>query len=545
VLARIGIRTQLALVVLIAALSVSAVAAAAFYAAMRGASALEAEHHSALQPLVALNRISTLMRETGFRIAGVLIDQIPIEGSKNHATGAAPEVAKLWSHYVEETKKRGAVSPEELELIEKGDKGSQIAQAFFTKLIAAYEKKDKKALEGMFEEDWPAVHGGYVKELEKLIPLKEAQSRAMYEKNSVELEQLRTAALAVGAGSVFLLVLFSALLFRVIVRSLVEVSSAANRIAEGDLGVRVKTKRRDEIGKLVHSVNAMAVNLESTVARILSDVRTSSDAIATATKEIAAGNQDLARRTEVQVKSLEDTTSNVQELAATVAQNAEHAQQANELAISASSVATRGGEVVGEVVKTMSDINDSARRIVDIIGVIDGIAFQTNILALNAAVEAARAGEQGRGFAVVASEVRSLAQRSATAAKEIKALIDSSVSRIDVGARLVEDAGTTMNEILESVKRVTSIMGEITAATREQSNGIAELNDAVSSMNEATRQNAALVEQSAASADHARDRAEQLVKSVQVFKLANGEAAAQEESAGEASHAHTGVRRAA
>jgi methyl-accepting chemotaxis protein len=258
--------------------------------------------------------------------------------------------------------------------------------------------------------------------------------------------------------------------------------------------------------------------MNSSLVKIVGDVRTGTDNMASASSQIASGNLDLSSRTEEQASSLEETASSMQEMTSTVKQNADNARQANQLAASASEVALRGS-VVAQVVDTMSSINESSKKIVDIIGVIDGIALQINILALNAAVEAARAGEQGRGFAVVASEVRNLAQRSAAAAKEIKGLIGDSVEKVDLGARLVEQAGTTMGEIVDSVKRVTDIMSEITCASQEQTSGIEQINQAISQMDQVTQQNAALVEEAAAAAESLQERAGALAQVVSVFKL--------------------------
>jgi len=290
-------------------------------------------------------------------------------------------------------------------------------------------------------------------------------------------------------------------------------------IAAGDLAVPIVTKTNDRTS-LLFAMKAMRDSLVAIVAQ----VRAGTGTIALASTEIAAGNVDLSARTERQAGTLEETASAMEELTGTVRQNADNARQANMLAESASEVAVRGGAVVAQVVETMASINESSKRIVDIIGVIDGIAFQTNILALNAAVEAARAGEQGRGFAVVATEVRSLAQRSASAASEIKGLIGSSVARVDAGARLVDEAGTTMEEIVNSVKRVTDIMAEISHASQEQSTGIESVNRAVGEMDEATRQNAALVEQAASAAASLQNEAENLASVVGVFKLDAGAA---------------------
>ncbi len=288
----------------------------------------------------------------------------------------------------------------------------------------------------------------------------------------------------------------------------------ASRIAAGDLSVDVALRQGDR-SSLLFAMKTMRDSL----AQIVGEVRNGTDAIASASRQIASGNLDLSSRTEEQASSLEETASSMEELTSTVQQNADNARQANRLATSASEVAERGGAVVAQVVDTMASINDSSKKIVDIIGVIDGIAFQTNILALNAAVEAARAGEQGRGFAVVASEVRTLAQRSASAAKEIKLLIDDSVGKVDAGARLVDQAGATMDEIVASVRRVTDIMGEISSASLEQTEGIEQINMAVSQMDQVTQQNASLVEEAAAGAESLQDQAGKLAELVSVFKL--------------------------
>jgi methyl-accepting chemotaxis protein len=288
----------------------------------------------------------------------------------------------------------------------------------------------------------------------------------------------------------------------------------ANRISDGDLTLQITTLPGDNLS-LLYAFKRMRDSLTETIANI----KSAADTIATASSEIASGNLDLSGRTEQQAGSIEETASAMEQLTSTVKQNADNARQANQLAVSASEVAINGGNVVGQVVDTMGSINESSRKIVDIISVIDGIAFQTNILALNAAVEAARAGEQGRGFAVVASEVRSLAQRSSAAAKEIKILIDDSVSKVDVGSKLVQQAGITMEEVVASVKRVTDIVGEISSASQEQSAGISEVGQAITQMDESTQQNAALVEQAAATAQSLQDQAATLANLVGRFKL--------------------------
>ncbi|WP_342119295.1 methyl-accepting chemotaxis protein [Pseudoduganella sp. OTU4001] len=297
----------------------------------------------------------------------------------------------------------------------------------------------------------------------------------------------------------------------------------AEAVAGGDLTQRIEVTSSDETGQLLKAL----ANMNESLARTVGKVRTGSDVITTASNEIASGNLDLSSRTEEQASSLEETASSMEELTSTVQQNAENARQATQLVVTASDFATRGGSVVGQVVSTMGAIKESSNKIVDIIGVIDGIAFQTNILALNAAVEAARAGEQGRGFAVVASEVRNLAQRSAAAAKEIKELIGRSVETVDEGSRLVDQAGETMDGIVKAVQQVSAIMQEISSASQEQSNGIAQVNQAIVSIDDVTQQNAALVEEAAAAAQSMRDQAEMLAEAVSVFRLADQQAAPQ------------------
>ncbi|KXS32359.1 MAG: Methyl-accepting chemotaxis sensory transducer [Candidatus Gallionella acididurans] len=302
-----------------------------------------------------------------------------------------------------------------------------------------------------------------------------------------------------------------------VIHPLEKAVDAANRIAKGDLAAKIESRSGDETGQLLQALNDMNASLGG----IVGVVRDATDSISTATQEIAAGNSDLSQRTEEQASSLEETASSMEELTSTVKQNAENAKQARQLAVNASDIAAKGGQMVDDVVRTMALISTSSGKIADIIGVIEGIAFQTNILALNAAVEAARAGEQGRGFAVVASEVRNLAQRSAAAAKEIKVLIDTSMDKIYAGSKQVDQAGATMHEVVDAVKRVTDIMAEISAASSEQSAGIEEVNQAIVQMDDMTQQNAALVEQAAAAAEAMQGQAEALMDAVSIFKLAS------------------------
>ncbi len=328
-------------------------------------------------------------------------------------------------------------------------------------------------------------------------------------------ESTRMWTIALLAGAVTAGIALALWVAGIVSKPLREAVDVARTVAGGDLTRPIDVRSRDETGELMMALRDMTASLQTLVAQ----VRTGTETISTASSQIAAGNQDLSSRTEQQASSLEETASSMEELTSTVRQNADNARQANQLAQSASGIAVRGGQVVGEVVGTMASINQASQRIVEIIGTIDSIAFQTNILALNAAVEAARAGEQGRGFAVVASEVRNLAHRSAVAAKDIKQLIGDSVQKVDAGSRLVDEAGSTMREIVASIARVSDIVSEITAASNEQSTGIEQVNEAVVQMDQVTQQNAALVEQSAAAAEAMQQQAARLAALVATFRV--------------------------
>jgi methyl-accepting chemotaxis protein len=355
-------------------------------------------------------------------------------------------------------------------------------------------------------------------ELTALSKIKEERSKAAADEGAALYARLSTLMIGLTIAAAALGVGIGVVLTRGVTRQLggepQDVAAAATAIAAGDLSTRIDTRRATP-GSVVEAMSLM----QQALGRIVGTVRSGSENIATASAQISQGNADLSQRTEEQASSLQQTAASMEQLGSTVTQNAENARQANQLARGASDVASRGGAVVTQVVETMRGINESSRQIADIIGVIDGIAFQTNILALNAAVEAARAGEQGRGFAVVAAEVRSLAQRSAAAAKEIKSLITASVERVESGSRQVDEAGATMREIVDAIRRVTDLMGEIASASVEQSQGVVQVGQAVGQMDQVTQQNAALVEESAAAADSLSQQAQALVQAVSVFKL--------------------------
>ena len=390
-------------------------------------------------------------------------------------------------------------------------------QAAKVEVMDAKKAGDAERSVRLFNESFMPAADLYSAQLKSLLSMQ----RKTIDDTALELAaaSARSFKLLVALGT--LVVLLGALAAWLITRSITQPLRAAIDVAEtvanGDLTTAFDAAPRDEIGDLMRALKAMNESLF----KVVSEVQSGTRSIATASNEIAAGNLDLSSRTEQQASSLQETAASMEELTSTVRQNADNAQQANQLTLTASSVAAKGGAIVGKVVDTMELIDASSRKIVDIISVIDGIAFQTNILALNAAVEAARAGEQGRGFAVVASEVRSLAQRSASAAKEIKDLIGDSVGQVNIGTKLVQEAGTTMREVVDSVARVNDIVSEITSASKEQRIGIDEVNDAIAQMDQVTQQNAALVEEAAAAAASLQDQADGLANIAAGFKLAN------------------------
>jgi len=464
--------------------------------------------------LVRAQSIEATLLEIRNRVGGVLLDQLPVQGSLNHLREAKPRIQKLWTE-LKPPLDALYIEGESAELSRTMQAGYAQVETVLGTIDAAYVANDKKQLSAVFEDDWPVLHKAFIKPMQALIPLTEKMGRTAYEQ--ARDQTLRALWIGVSLGLICLVFVLVVAWFTVkaVVQPVAQMGRALARITEGDLMPDNDSRPDDEMGRLLHQLDSTRLRLTE----VVQSVRQGSESVATASAEIAQGNQDLSARTESQASALEQTAASMEQLSSQVRQNADNAAQANQLAQNASAVAIQGGEVVGQVVDTMKGINEASRKISDIISVIDGIAFQTNILALNAAVEAARAGEQGRGFAVVASEVRSLAGRSAEAAKEIKALIDTSVQRVEAGSTLVDQAGSTMQEVVASIRRVTDIVGEISSASQEQSQGVAQVGEAVTQMDQVTQQNAALVEEMAAAAASLKAQAQDLVQTVAVFKL--------------------------
>jgi methyl-accepting chemotaxis protein len=476
---------------------------------------LHINYEHRLLPMGKLDRIVRLIDRNQIAIAQSLTDEpAAIVREMDGVDKRIGEINKLWNDFIADT--RSDMSPQEKALADTfiANRKKFVAEGLMpavTALRANDSAQATRIMRGPMNELFAAVADS----ADKLMQYNEETAKKEYDKNQMIYVWVRNSCISGMLFAVFLGTIICIWLLHAIARPLADAVGIARAVAAGDLTKNIVVATSDETGQLLGALKDMNESL----VKIVSEVRSGTETIATASSQIAAGNLDLSARTETQASSLEETASSMEELTSTVKQNADSAYQANQLAMSASQVAVKGGAVVSQVVDTMGSINESARKIVDIIAVIDGIAFQTNILALNAAVEAARAGEQGKGFAVVATEVRQLAQRSAAAAREIKTLIDHSVEKVDTGAKLVDEAGATMQEIVDSVKRVTDIMSEIAVASREQTDGIQQVNQAINQMDEVTQQNAALVEEAAAAAASLQEQAVTLSHVVSVFKL--------------------------
>ncbi len=469
-------------------------------------------------PMGQIADINRLNLRNRLALAGALLWPEPDEIQRDVAGIEANLVAidKVWAAYMLTT-----LTPQEALLAGQlaQDMGKFAREGMQPALAALRVNQLDEARRLIFEKIRP-LYVPVGEGVDKLLALQVDVARQEYGAALARYQALRAWAVASIIAGLLVAVLFGTALIRGISRSLGEALEIVHAVAQGDLSHSIHLDGKDEVGQVLLALSEM----QGSLAQVVSSVRQGSESVATASSQIAQANHDLSARTESQASALEQTAASMEQLSATVRQNADSAAQANQLALSASATAVQGGEVVAQVVETMKHINDSSKRIFDIIGVIDGIAFQTNILALNAAVEAARAGEQGRGFAVVASEVRSLAGRSADAAKEIKSLIGASVARVEQGSALVHQAGETMGEVVGAIVRVTDIMGQISGASREQALGVSQVGEAVTQMDRVTQQNAALVEEMAAAASSLKAQAQELVSTVAVFTLTSDSA---------------------
>jgi methyl-accepting chemotaxis protein-1 (serine sensor receptor) len=507
------VSTRLVLLVVVFSGMLVAGAAMGIFGLTQATSGLQTVYQDRTVPLAQLGEIQRLIQRNQLLVANSLTDVDPpsIVRFMDEVDANIASVSKLWSEY-SATK----LSAEEAQLAKDfaDNRGRYVAEGLKPAAAALRESKIAVAQKLYTESVTPL----YEKARQALTPLVKLQvdvAKQEYAKNLELTGTIRWIAVTSLVIGLPLAGLWAFFLIRAISQAMNRAVDVAHAVAQGDLTHRIASTGNDELARLMRALASMSEAL----VKVVSEVRHGSEGVATASAEIAQGNQDLSGRTESQASALEQTAASMEELASTVKQNADNARQANQLAVQASSVAAKGGEVVGQVVQTMRGINDSSKKIADIISVIDAIAFQTNILALNAAVEAARAGEQGRGFAVVAAEVRSLAGRSAEAAKEIKSLISASVERVEQGTALVDQAGSTMSEVVDAIRRVTDIMSEISAASNEQSQGVAQVGEAVTEMDRSTQQNAALVEQMAAAASSLKSQSQELVQVVAAFRL--------------------------
>jgi methyl-accepting chemotaxis protein len=507
------ISTRLILLVTTLSLMLIAGAAMGLYGIAKGNDGLKAVYEESTVPTGQLAEVTRLTQKNALLVATSLTNVTPeaIQKYMVQVEANSAEISRIWAVYLSKVRQ-----PAEMALAKTFvDARTEFVEQGLRPATKALRDSNISEAQTLFSGKMEPLFAKVELSLEPLLQYELDKAQSSYTA-SVNLGDL-IFWIAVGSLALGLPVaaFASFLLIRNLSRSLNRAIEVANSVAAGDLNQTIHVEGSDELAKLMMALSLMNQSL----IKVVSQVRQGSGSVATASAEIAQGNNDLSARTEQQASALEETAASMEQLGATVRQNADSASQANQLAQSASSVAVKGGEVVGEVVKTMKDINESSRKISDIIGVIDSIAFQTNILALNAAVEAARAGEQGRGFAVVATEVRSLAGRSAEAAKEIKALIGASVERVEHGTTLVDKAGATMGEVVSSIKRVTDLVGEISAANNEQALGVLQVGEAVTQMDQATQQNAALVEEMAAAASSLRGQADDLVQVVAAFNL--------------------------
>jgi methyl-accepting chemotaxis protein-1 (serine sensor receptor) len=510
------IATRLILLITSLALVCFVVSAIGLYGLVKSNAAILTIYADRTVPAVDIGKIQSLVVSNRLEIAMALLEQNPQSAKRaiDHLESNIANVNKIWEAYL-----ATYLTPEEAKLAKDfADYRERYVKEGLRPTIEALRANDYPAAQRIMLEKVSPMMQPVKEKGDALLQLQMDVAKEEFDAAVVRFENIRLTTIIVTILGLVGAIAFGWMTVRYITRQLggepVDVAKIVQAIAQGDLTQDIQLKEHDQ-SSLLFNMREMNTSLSN----VVSLVRGATDTIATSSSQIATGNMDLSSRTEEQASSLEETASSLEEITSTVRHNADNMREASQLASSASLVAVKGGKVVAEVVSTMGSIDESSKRIVDIISVIDGIAFQTNILALNAAVEAARAGEQGRGFAVVASEVRSLAQRSASAAKEIKTLIDHSVHQVTLGARLVDEAGVTMREVVDSVQRVSSIINEISQASNEQTSGIDQINIAISSMDNVTQQNAALVEEAAAAAAALEDQAEQLSEIVNTFKL--------------------------
>ena len=518
----LSIKRRLQAQALLATLAVVLLAALFISSNRLNQQALQAVFQRDGQTVMRMQRMENLLLEVRFRAAGVLLEQLPIPGTLNHLREARKEIATL----------HAALDPQAMALLSEGESTALMNQlqeqwpvvdATLAKLEQDYVAKDAKAITEVLEDEWPLMVKAVVKPLQNLIPLAQQHAETTFVTAAKEADFRLYLGLG-GAGlCLTLLLITDALTIGAIMASLSTVKKSLQAIADGNLASAIPASRRDELGSMVETLRFM----QDALARLVRMVRDAAHNIEVASTEVASGNADLSHRTEQAASNLESTAASTQQLSRAVAHSAESARDAASVSNAAAVVAVKGGAAVADVLKTMEGIAAASRQIADIIGVIDGIAFQTNILALNAAVEAARAGEQGRGFAVVAAEVRTLAGRSAEAAREIKRLIQASVERVEVGSVQVQQAMSTMNDIVDAVKQVSGIIERVSATTGDQARGVTQINTAISQLEQVTQQNAALVEESSAAALSLKEQASRLTGLVDTFKLNDREASQQ------------------
>ena len=513
---QLKVSTRLMLLVGLFAVMLVGIGAAGLLGIRQTNDALQSVYEDRTVPAAQLGELRALVLNNRIEVNAALLTPTPdfVKSRTDDIERNIATISKVWDAYMltqlteEESRLAKQLTQERKTFVDEA----------LRPVVTALRAGDLDRARQLVPEKLRPLAAPVEKRLDELVKLQVEEARREYETAMARYHVIQWTMVGAVGGGLVLGVLFGLVIARGIGRQLggepAEAAALVQRVAAGDLAVQIALRPGDEA-----SLMASLKRMQDALVDVVSRVRDNAESVSSASTQIAQGNQDLSSRTEEQASALQQTASSMEQLSAAVRQNAESAGQSNQLARSSCTLAEKGGQVVAQVVETMKGINDSGRRIADIIGVIDGIAFQTNILALNAAVEAARAGEQGRGFAVVASEVRALAQRSATAAKEIKGLISASVERVEQGTLLVDQAGSTMNEVVTSIRRVTDLIGEITSASSEQSEGVGQVGQAVSQMDQTTQQNAALVEESAAAAESLKQQARQLVDTVAVFRL--------------------------